>query len=99
MFSRTTKANFYYLNIPCIFFLEGIFGSGEKIPRKATNRKLVRKVFISYVKGNLNKACEQHSSLVANWLLLPGDHGSNPSEGKKISFSFLSSDLMIAFYL
>ena len=38
------------------------------------------------------------SSLVAHCLLVPGDHGSNPSGKKKFPFSFLNCDLMVAIY-
>ena len=41
----------------------------------------------------------QHNSLVAHWLSVFGDHGSNPGGGEKIPLLFLSCDLMIADYL
>ena len=36
--------------------------------------------------------------LVAHWLWVPGDHGSNPCGGEKIPLWILSSDHMIAVY-
>ena len=41
----------------------------------------------------------QRSSLVAHWLSIPGDHGSNLGGGKNFLFHFLSCDLMITAYL
>ena len=41
----------------------------------------------------------QHSSLVAHWLLVAGDHGSNPGGVEKITLLCLSCNLMIAVYL
>ena len=41
----------------------------------------------------------QRSSLVANWLSIAVDHGSNPGGGEIFLLSFLSGDLMIAVYL
>ena len=41
----------------------------------------------------------KHSSLVAHWLLVPGDHGSNPSGGEKCSYFIFRRNPMIAVYL
>ena len=38
----------------------------------------------------------QHCSLVAHWLLVPGDHSTNPGEGEKFSSFGMSHNLMIA---
>ena len=55
--------------------------------------------YVVYFDQLSGAACYKHSSLVADLLSVPGNCGSNPSDGEKISAFILSHDFMIAVYL